>query len=177
MKRHAFIILLTFILTSCAPVLRYDLMKSGILDVPPSAIKDNPEVYRDRLFILGGIIVDTKVTEEGTLIEAIYVPVDSYGYLKGVGPSDGRYLALYEGFLDPLIFRKDREITLAGEFIENRRGRIGEMDYVYPLFRIKELYLWEERRYYYYISPPPPPWYYPRWWYNPWWYDPWWRYY
>jgi len=174
MKRPVWGILLFLgvIVTSCAPVLRYDLMKGGIRDLPPSVIRDNPEVYRGRLFILGGVIVNTKVTDEGTLIEAIYIPVDSYGYLEGTGPVDGRYLALYDGFLDPLIFEKEREITLAGEFIENRRGKIGEVDYVYPLFKIKQIYLWEEKRYYY-VSPPPPPWYYPPWW----WYDPWWRYY
>jgi outer membrane lipoprotein len=171
MKKAPLVLLIIIILTSCAPVLRYDLMKGGIRGVPPSAVRDNPEANRGRLFILGGIIVDTRVTEEGTLIEAIYVPVDSYGYLKGTSPVDGRYLALYEGFLDPLIFKRDREITLAGEFVENRRGMIGEMEYIYPLFMIKQIYLWEERKYYY-ISPPPPPWYYP-----PWWYDPWWRYY
>lgn len=176
MKKILPVMLITIMLTSCAPVLKYDLMKRGIRDVPPSTVKDNPEAYRNRLFILGGIVVDTKVIKEGTLMEAIYVPVDSYGYFKRVGLLDGRYLALYEGFLDPLIFRKDREITIAGEFVENRTGKIGEMEYVYPLFRIKELYLWEERRYYYYISPPYPPMYYPPWWYDPWWHDPWWRY-
>jgi len=135
-------------ITACAPVLRYELMKSGIRDVPPSVVRDNPDAYRGMLFILGGIIVDTRVTGEGTIIEATYVPVDSYGYLKGVGPVDGRYLALYDGFLDPMIFEKDREITVAGEFVENRPGKIGEMDYLYPLFRIKQIYLWGEKRYY-----------------------------
>ncbi len=176
MKKIPLLLLTLIMLTSCAPVLRYDLMKKGVFNVPPSAVRGNPEAYRGKLFILGGIIVDTRVTDEGTLIEAIYVPVNSLGYLKNLSAVDGRYLALYDGFLDPLIFRKDREITLAGEFVENRRGKIDGMEYVYPLFRIKEIYLWEEKRYYY-ISPPPPPWYYPPWWYDPWWYDPWWRYY
>ncbi|MEW6601792.1 MAG: Slp family lipoprotein, partial [Nitrospirota bacterium] len=66
--------------------------------------------------------------------------------------------------------------TLAGEFIDMRKGKIGEMDYVYPLFEIKEIYLWEELKerdyYYYYLPPPYPYWYYgrqpydPRWWYH-----------
>ncbi|GAB4535204.1 MAG: hypothetical protein Fur0020_02430 [Thermodesulfovibrionia bacterium] len=173
MKWISLAIIIAIALTSCAPVIRYDLMRAGIRDVPPSIVRDNPERYKDRLFIMGGIIVDTKVTGEGTLIEAVYVAVDSYGYLKGVGPVDGRFLALYDGILDPVVFHKDREITLAGEFIENRMGKIGEREYLYPLFKIKEIYLWPERVYYY--VPPPPPWYYSPWWYDPWWHDHRWR--
>jgi len=172
MKRLCLIVMISLLCSSCAPVLNPELMRRGIRDLPPSVVRDNADRYRGKLFILGGIIVDTQTKAEGTLIEAIYLPVDSYGYLSAETPVDGRYLALYEGFLDPLIFRKDREITIAGEFIENRRGKVGEIDYLYPLFKIKEIYLWEERRYY--LIPPFPWWYEP--WYDPWWHRHWWRY-
>lgn len=163
------------LLSSCAPVLREDLMRRGIFDVRLSEIKQSPEIYKGRLFILGGIIVNTTITSNGSLIEALYAPVDSRGYLKNVETPNKRFLALYPGkeILDPMIFREKREITLAGEFIGTRSGKIGEMDYTYPLFEIKELYLWEEEKEYYRI-PPYPPWYYHN--YPYWWYDPWWRY-
>lgn len=153
-------------------------MNRGILDVRLSEIKNNAVFYRGKLFILGGIIVHTTVTKKGSLIEAIYVPVDSRGYFKGIRASNGRFLAIYpkeNGLLDPMIFHKKREITFAGVFIETRKGKIDKMEYIYPLFEIKELYLWKERRDYY-ISPSLR-WYYPYWRYDPWWYDPWWRYY
>jgi outer membrane lipoprotein len=161
------LITVAVLLVSCAPVLKYDLMKSGIFDVRLSEIKENPVANKGRLFILGGIIVNTTVIKEGSLIEAIYVPVDSRGYLKGVRVSNGRFLAIFRGkeLLDPLIFSEKREITLAGVFLETREGKIGEMEYVYPLFEIEELYLWEEEK-----KEP----YYP---YLYWWYEFWWRYY
>ena len=31
--------------------------------------------------------------------------------------------------LDPLVYRKGREITLAGDFVEVRKGKIDEMEY------------------------------------------------
>jgi outer membrane lipoprotein len=174
MERYYFVILSIFVsllLLSCAPVLRKDFMDTAIRDISMSEIKRNPEFFKGKLFVLGGIIVNTKVTAEGSLIESLYVAVDSRGYLKGVGLSTSRFLALFpreSGLLDPMIFRNGREITLAGEFIGNREGKIDEMEYVYPLFRIKELYLWEERKdycvvpaYYY----PYPYWMdYPYWW-------------
>ena len=109
------------------------------------------------------------------MISAIFVPVDSMGYLKDSGVFNSRFLAIYpkeKGFLDPLIFLQEREITVAGEFKGTRSGRIDEMEYTYPLFEIKDIYLWEERMDYY-IAPP----FYPLWDYPGMYYGPWWRYY
>lgn len=183
MKRSFFIILAFVTLSSCAPVLQNELMSRGIFDMRASFITEDPDMYRGKLFIMGGIIVNTKATEEGSMIEAVYVPVDAMGFLKNVKPGS-RFLALYpkdKGFLDPLIYGRNREITLAGEFLEARPGKIDDMDYTYPLFEIKEIYLWEERAEYYFIMTPPYPPFYPAfryydpWYYNPWYYDPWWR--
>jgi outer membrane lipoprotein len=164
-------------LSSCAPVLSRDVMKQALQDVPLSAVRQAPAAYAGKIFILGGMIVETRVTAKGSLIEALSLPIDSYGYLKYQGSSEGRYLALLpteKGMLDPAIFAKGREITVAGEFRELRKGKIDEVEYVYPLFEIRELYLWQERRDYY--AYPGYPWYgYPYWYYDPWYYDPWWR--
>jgi outer membrane lipoprotein len=181
MKKFLFVILVMTI-CSCAPVLRQELMEKGIRDVSLSDVRNNPDNYKGRLFILGGIIVNTKLTGEGSQIEAVYIPVDSRGYLRDVEPK-GRFLAIMpkaSGTLDPLIYRKEREITIAGEFIGVRSGKIDEMEYAYPVFEIQEIYLWRERRDYYYYPFYPPYWWgypYPYYWYDPWWgpWGPYWR--
>jgi outer membrane lipoprotein len=169
MRRYSLIapfILLILFAFGCAPVINKDIMSAAIRDVPLSDIKQNPEIYKGNLFVIGGIIINTKAAAEGSLIEALYVPVDSRGYLKGIGTSHGRFLALFpkeSGFLDPLIFKREREVTIAGEYLGTREGKIDEMQYEYPFFKIKELYLWAERKEYYVV----PPYYYepyPYWW-------------
>ncbi len=152
MKKSCLIILISILLISCAPVIRKDLMKTAIKNPNLTGIKEKPIIHKGELYAFGGIIVDTKITEKGSLIEAIYVPVDSGGYLKDTIPSNGRFLALYPeefGLLDPVIYSKKRKITIAGKFIETREGKINEMKYTYPLFEIKDIYLWENRTYYY----------------------------
>lgn len=176
MKRPSLIILVALVLSSCAPVLRQELMKVAAIDVPLSDIRKNPDLYKGKLFLLGGVIVNTRLTEKGSMIEAVYVPVDSRGYLRGIKLAEGRFMAIFpkdRGLLDPIIYRRGREITLAGELIETHKGRIDELEFTYPVFEIKELYLWEERRLDY-IPPVYPSWYYP---YPYWWYEPWWSYY
>jgi outer membrane lipoprotein len=176
MKRYYFIILSALVALSaisCAPVIRRDLMDAAIRNIPLSEVKQHPESYVGKLFVLGGIIADTRVTAEGSLIEALYVTVDSQGYLKDVTP-DGRFQALFpkeSGLLDPMIFRKERAITLAGEFVGTRKGKIGEMEYVYPFFKIKEIHLWQERREYYMYSSYYYPYPYMYWGGYPWWWD------
>jgi len=178
MKTYCLIILFAgLLISSCTPVLSRNLLSSGTFNEGLSYIKENPASYKGSLFIFGGIIVRTEATKDGSLIEAIYVPVNSMGYLKSYKTSGGRFLALYRSheILDPVIFSAKREITLAGEFIEIRKGMIGEMEYAFPLFEIKEIYLWEEikdRDYYYYYMPPPYPyWYYKHRPYDPWWWN------
>ena len=180
MRKPFFIIFSMLILSSCAPVLRQDIMQTAIREFSLSDIKNNPDSYRGKIFVFGGSIVQTKVTEKGSQIEALFIPVDSRGYLKDVEP-DGRFLAILpkeRGILDPLIYRKGRFITVAGEFTGIRQGKIDEMEYGYPAFEIVDIYLWKESSlyypdYYYPYGYPYPYWY----WYDPWWrpWGPWWR--
>lgn len=150
MKRPFLLILIILMLQSCAHVLREDLMKQGTIDFDLSMIKKDPASNKGRLFILGGIVVKTSLTKDGSLIEAVYVPVNSWGNLKDRREADGRFLAIYRNeVLEPVVFHQKREITLAGEFIELRKGKIDDMEYYYPFFEIKEIYLWEKRRRYY----------------------------
>jgi outer membrane lipoprotein len=176
MKKLVFL-LLSLILFACAPVLNRELMKEGDRNVPLDQLRGNPEAYKGRLYILGGVIVDSRFIQSGSQLEVLYLPVDSSGYLTGTDRSRGRFLAVYpseKGLLDPMVYKKGREVTLAGSFVEARKSKIDDMDYVYPVFEIREVHLWEEQRdyyaypyypYSYYVNPYP-------YWYNPYW-GPW----
>ena len=120
MKRSLSIFFISILLVSCAPVLKKDVMNQGTFISSLKEIREAPAVHKGKLYIFGSIIVRTTATKEGSLVEGIFVPVNSRGYLKSLKASNGRFLAVYRGreLLDPLIFSEKREITLAGEFIE-----------------------------------------------------------
>ncbi|MBN2655139.1 MAG: Slp family lipoprotein [Nitrospirae bacterium] len=167
-------------LVSCTPVFAPELMKQAAIDPPFDNMLRSSSGYQGRMFLLGGTITDIKLVEEGSLLEVAYTPVDSRGYLSSRRGPDRRILALLpkdKGILDPLIYKKDRDITIAGIYIENRDGVIQQMPYQFLLFEIRGIYLWPERTEYYLRSYPY--WYDP--WYDPWdypfGYRPWWRYY
>jgi outer membrane lipoprotein len=176
-RQLAFLMLAgSLILLSCAhPVLNKSYLIEGDRKVSFDALRENPGQYTGKLFILGGVIVQTRLFEVGSQIEAMHVPVDGSGYFEENGRSEGRFLAVLpkdRSMLDPAVFRRGRRVTLAGEFIGTRNGRIDEMEYSYPEFRIRQIYLWPKERYYYYA----PPYYYDPWFYpypyyywGPWW--------
>jgi outer membrane lipoprotein len=171
MKKMLFIAMAALLLGACSPVLSRELMRQGKRDVAFNQLRQTPDDYKGRLFILGGVISDIRLSDQGSQIEALYVPVDSYGYLKEWDHAQGRFLAIYprsKGLLDPVVFKNGREITLAGEFVEIWKGKIDEMEYAFPVFEIKQIYLWQEEKYYAY-----PPYYYPYYYNAPFLYDPW----
>ncbi|OPY69918.1 MAG: Outer membrane lipoprotein Slp family protein [Syntrophorhabdus sp. PtaU1.Bin050] len=171
MKRLVFVVLAFLILSSCTSVLRKDLMERGVRNFSLDQLVRNPEPYKGKLFILGGIIAETTLTETDSVVNALYVPIDFAGYPKDVKPN-GRFLALYpkeRGILDPLIYGMHRKITVAGIFTGTEPGKIGQMNYIFPVFRVEEMYLWEKSESYPWCAYGPYPYRDPCYWGSPWW--------
>lgn len=162
------LVLISLLMASCAaPVIKKDLLAEGIRNVSLSSLAANQNMYRGKLFILGGIIAATRVTDEGTVIEALYVPVDEKGYLEET-PGRGRYLAIWpkeSGILDPMVYRRNRQITVAGTFEGFREGKLDKTTYSFPVFDAVQIFLWKE-------VPP-----YPSYYYSPYYYGPYYPYY
>ncbi|MBI4684103.1 MAG: Slp family lipoprotein [Nitrospirae bacterium] len=173
MKKAVLLIAVSFLISACTHVISRPMRDQAHTDIQFSAIKGDPEKYKGEIFILGGVIVETRLNEEGSVIEAMHSPIDSYGRIIDPDVSSGRYIAITKDYLDPLIYKKGREITLAGELIGSRKKDIGEVKYRYPLFEIKEIYIWKETKDFYFYPPYPPYRHrYPYGWYAPWWYGP-----
>ncbi len=174
MKKLIAIGIVSLLLASCAPVLDRQLMREGQRDVSFDELRSNPDAYKGRLYILGGLIAEARFTEQGSQLEVLAVPVDSYGYLKEHVRSSGRFLAVLpksKALLDPLVYKKGREVTLAGEFRDIRKGKIDEMAYEYPVFEIIQIHLFEEPQYY---NMYPYPYYYYPYYPYPYGYSPYW---
>ena len=159
-------IALFILLSGCAPVISKNLRKEVDTSLTFRQVFQNPNVYKGKLVIWGGEIIQTINQKDGTTqIEVFQRPLGWREKPKETLPSEGRFLILAERFLDPYVFRRGREITVAGEILGEKMIPVGEMEYRYPLLSSKQIYLWEE----YYYRPYPyyyyPGWYYPYgWW-------------
>ncbi len=135
----------------------------------------SPQSYLGRKIILGGVIVQTTNTPEGTIIEIYQTRLDASDTPIEVDVSQGRFLGMYKGFLDSKIHRPGRKITVLGLAQGEKILKLDEIDYRYPFLEIIEFNLFQEEsplpRYPYYWDYSP--WYPWHPWYRP---HPYWRY-
>lgn len=161
--------LVVVLASGCAHTISRAVREQAEPMVSLAQLRANPEAYKDRTVILGGEIQHTSNVPEGTLLEVVQKPLDATERPLFTDQSEGRFMALCDRYLDPAVYTSGREITVAGRVVGTRTGRIGAIDYVYPLLSCFELYLWPRPVYRYPTTPYP-------WSWEPWPWDPWsWR--
>jgi outer membrane lipoprotein len=148
---------LLILFSGCAPISK-ELRAQADRTLSFRQVFQNPEAYKDKIVIWGGEIIEAINQKDGTtLIVVLQRPLDWMQEPK-IQRSEGRFIILVEGYVDPYVFRRGRRITVAGEILGRKVMRLGELEYPYPLLRSKQIYLWGE----YHYSPYPYPYpYYP----------------
>jgi outer membrane lipoprotein len=91
------------------------------------------------------------------------------GEPSDVKKTEGRFIFNSSNYLDPQVYKKGRQVTVAGKVIGEESRPVGEMNYRYPVIQSQEVYLWED-----YSDYPP---YYPESYFSSWnYYHRWWGY-
>jgi outer membrane lipoprotein len=146
-----------------------ELRTAATSDLSLNEVRKDPSEHKGRTVLWGGKVAQTLVKSEGTLIELVQFPLDKRLKPEDVDVSEGRFLVLENRYLDPMIFRNGRKITVVGKIQGSRTMKLDEIAYTYPLVDAETLYLWEEEppetRIYNY--PVHPYWHGHRWWWHP----------
>ena len=151
-----------FAFSGCAPVISKQLREQVAKELTLQVVLKNPEAYKGKTVLWSGVIISSVNLTEGTMLEVLQKPADMQRKPKDVDKSEGRFLALYPGYLDVAIYNGGRKVTVAGEVQGKKIQRLGEIDYTYPLISATEIHLWpvekKDR-----IYCPYPYWHYPSW--------------
>lgn len=152
---------LAWTLAGCAHPISSSLRKQVDEDLTFQRVLSAPEQFEGKKLVLGGIIVKTRNFDGYSEIEAVQVPLDCWGYPYNRDESQGRVIFRYEGYLEPEIYAKNREVTVGGTIAGTRTGKVDEKEYRYPVVKAEEIRLWEDYGYPYYGYPYYPyPYYY-----------------
>jgi outer membrane lipoprotein len=143
MKRLWFILIIIFFISGCAHVVSEELREQAAADISASSLLKDPDLYKGEIVILGGSIINSSNTQEKTYIEIIEKPLNSRGRPEYTDISHGRFIIVYEGFLDTAIFSKGRYVTVAGEVMGKEIRPLDEIDYTYLVIKSRELHLLE----------------------------------
>jgi outer membrane lipoprotein len=163
------------ILTASCSVISSRLREQALPEMPFPELLQNAEQYRGRTVILGGYIIETQNQPDQTVIKVLQTPL-TFGEEPGEkDDSQGRFLVVHEGFLDPEVYKKDRIVTVAGTILGLESEDIGMCPYACLKIKSLQIHLWPEYDYRYpYYSPyyyDYPYNYYPSRRYNPYWRD------
>jgi outer membrane lipoprotein len=165
MKKLFILGIVLSLLSGCVHAVSRDVLKEVDRELTFEALIEDPTAYQGRMVLLGGVIVNTVNKQEGTLLEVYQTRLDRERKPTDTDRSGGRFLALYQGFLDSEIYKQGRQVTIAGTVQGEHVQLLGEIEYHYPYLLITELHLWEEEKP---VQHEPYPLYPLGLWYDPW---------
>lgn len=123
----------------------------------------------------GGEIIKTEPGPQETCFYILgrRLDIQARPELGNTGDSQGRFVACHNGFYDPEVFTRGRELTVTGTLEGTVTKKVGDYSYPYPRVKADVVYLWPKRPIY--VGTPYPPGFYDPYWGGPWgWgYGPW----
>jgi outer membrane lipoprotein len=140
MKRIGFLIIL-LTLSACSN-LPPAIKDAPSLDIAYDQVKANPEPYKNRLIRWGGVVIDVQNEQQYSLAQILAYPLNSYGRPQLDKPAEGRFLIKSTEFLDPAIYSKDTELTVAGILTGIGERKVGNKSVQMPQVSVQVLHRW-----------------------------------
>lgn len=155
-------LLLGAVLAGCATRIPKTVREPAPGELSLAAVRQNVAVHQGQRIRWGGTIAMVENRKTQTWIEVVGRELDGSGRPRETDRSEGRFVALAQGFLDPAVYAAGRQVTVTGT-VEGETSRpIGEYAYKYPIVMADLVYLWgplpKPRRDYYYDPFWPYPW-------------------
>ena len=116
-----------------------------------------PETYEGATVRWGGIVSNTENKADHTLVFVVARALKNSEKPDSDSASEGRFVARFNGFVDPQVYKSGRPLTVVGPVDGSLVRAIGEYDYRFPIVSVRDSHLWAEppkvRNYYYYPDP------------------------
>jgi outer membrane lipoprotein len=165
MKRFLSLGFLCLLLAGCTSAMSKQSMQLVDKSLNFAMVREDPEAYRGRYIMAGGTIAGIRNRTGDTQLEVVQLPLDSSGRPQETYDTGGRFLAVIDRFLDPLVFKQGRQVTVVGEVLGRQVKKLDQVDYAYPVLGVREIHLWQPELY----APYGYGYGYPPYWYDPWW--------
>jgi outer membrane lipoprotein len=130
-----------FMSTGCTHVISEPLRQQAQPLVSFAELRTNPQAFKGHTVILGGEILHTNNLRDGTRIEILQRPLSGAEMPRLTDTTGGRFMAFCSEYLDPAVYAPQRRITIAGRVLGSYIGKVGEVDYMYPLISCDETHL------------------------------------
>jgi outer membrane lipoprotein len=146
MKNTILVISLALFFQGCTYAITREYTRQADRTISLHEIRQDPELYKGKLVIIGGTIAQVGRTDHGTLLEVAERALDYWGRPERTNKTGGRFILLYPAHLNTLLYAPGREITVAATVDGTEAAALADPGSRVPLFLSKELKLWEDER-------------------------------
>ena len=136
-------------------------------DVSLAQARADTETYLGSTVRWGGVVTEVENKVDETWIFLVGRALKDNEKPISDGHSDGRFVASFSGFVDPLVYKPGRPLTVVGSIDSNTIRAIGDYDYSFPVVTVRDSHLWADPEKTHVYYPPPPIWYYDMHYYHP----------
>ncbi len=160
------IVALIALCSACASDPASSISLAVVDDVSLAQVRANIDAYQGSTVRWGGVVAEVENKADTTWVFLVQQELRDDAKPITDSASDGRFVARFTGFVDPVVYKVGRPLTVVGRIDGSVQRAIGEFEYRFPIVAVLDSHLWAEevkiRRYY-----PPPPWWYRDYHYHP----------
>ena len=129
------------LLTACAPAPIYQ-NTTGMTAATPSQVVKTPERFINSNVVWGGRIVQVSNFSDHSEVELLAYPLDSSQRPKANDSGNGRFIAVMQGYVEPIDYPPGALMTVSGKLNGSRSGQVGQANYVFPLINVAQSHVW-----------------------------------
>ncbi|MDH5392074.1 MAG: Slp family lipoprotein [Gammaproteobacteria bacterium] len=105
-------------------------------------VRQHADRYLSQTVRWGGVILKTENKKNSSWLSIIALPLNKVGEPQITDNSPGRFIAIIDEFVEPLVYKPERLITVTGQLMRTQALNIGEFSYEYPVIKVDHYYLW-----------------------------------
>jgi len=137
-------LLLPCLLLGACTSLPQAMKDARVVDISYAQASQNIDSYKDAPVRWGGVIIDVENEENISLVQALFYPLNYLGRPKLDGPHGKFFVIKSTEFLDPVIYTKNKEITVVGTLNGGIERTVGKKVIQVPLLLSTATHLWTE---------------------------------
>lgn len=160
--KYLCLIFIVVILSACASKPPAPISKTPVERLTLAEVRAEPGRFIGTEVRWGGVITRVENKEKQTWIEVVSRELRKDGEPKLDGKSEGRFIASFSGFADPVVYEAGHLLTVLGTIEQQATRLIGEYEYTFPVVTVTGSYLWRVEPQIRFPGYPPP------WNYHPW---------
>lgn len=135
------IVLPLMVVANCA-VMSEQVRQKALSQLPFDQLIQAADVNQGQTVILGGYVLSVENEKTQTRMVVVQAPLGIGQQPKSKDLSQGRLILVYDGFIDPEVYTKDRQVTVGGKLMGSSATENHNLAYPYVRVQIEEIHLW-----------------------------------